>query len=152
MDKEGLISELRANLEGFFKERSLDLVDIIYRYEGGDLFLRILADKPEGGITIGECASINRDIAAMLDEKDFIKDRYILEVSSPGLDRPLASERDFLRSINKKLKFFLNELINGKLEWDGVVSKVDGNIVYVNTGESVIEVPLDKINKAKQII
>ena len=127
-------------------------MDIVYRYEGRDLFFRVLADKPEGGITIGECASLNRDIAAMLDEKDIIKDRYILEVSSPGLDRPLKSESDFSRSINKKLKFFLNELINGKLEWDGVVSKISANVVYVNTGDNVIEVPLDKINKAKQIL
>lgn len=84
------------------KNQNLDLVDIIYRYEGRGLVLRVLVDKPEGGITLDECAGLNNEISRILDEKDMLQQRYILEVSSPGLDRPLNSKNDFLRCINKE--------------------------------------------------
>jgi len=152
MDREALVNELKTCLADFLKSRNLDLVEVIHRYEGKDLALRILVDKPEGGITIGECAGLNRELSALLDEKNILEEQYILEVSSPGLDRPLKTENDFSRCLNKRAKFFLNDLINGKLEWDGVITKVDGKIVYVDTGTGIMEAPLDKINKAKRII
>ncbi len=152
MDREALINDFKIFLEEFFKERDLDLVDVIYRYEGGDLFLRVLADKFNGGITMDECASLNRELGALLDEKNLLESRYILEVSSPGLDRNLKTENDFKRSLNKRVRFFLNDYISGKLEWEGVVNKVEGQIVSIDTGNGLIEVPLVKINKAKREI
>jgi len=152
MDKETLVSDFKILLADFIKSRNLELVDVIHRYEGRDLFLRILVDRPEGGISLGECAELNRELGALLDEKNILEQRYILEVSSPGLDRPLKTANDFRRSLNKKVKFFLSELINAKLEWDGVISKVDEVKVYVDTGRGILEIPLEKINKAKQIL
>ena len=149
MDRETLINDFKIFLEGFLKERDLDFVDLIYRYEGRDLFLRVLADKFNGGITMDECAALNRELGSILDEKNLLESRYILEVSSPGLDRLLKTENDFKRSLNKRVRFFLNDYINGKLEWEGVVSKVEGQAVSVDTGNGLIEVPLVKINKAK---
>ena len=147
-----MVNDLRAFLEDFLKSRSLDLIEVIHRYEGRDLVLRILLDKPEGGISIGECAGLNRAISDLLDEKNILQEKYILEVSSPGLDRPLETENDFSRCLNKQVKFFLSDFINGKLEWDGVIAKVSKGIVYVDTAVGTMEVPLDKINKAKRII
>ncbi len=152
MDKEHSINEFKNFLSNFFKTRNLDLIEVIHRYEGRDLFLRILVDKPEGGISLGECALLNRELGNMLDEKNLLEQRYILEVSSPGLDRPLKTEADFIRCLNKKVKFFLSEFINGKLEWDGLINKVSEGKVYASIGEVILEIPLDKINKAKQII
>ncbi|MFH0855302.1 MAG: ribosome maturation factor RimP [Candidatus Omnitrophota bacterium] len=152
MDKEALVNELRICLSDYCKSRDLDLVDVIHRYEGKDLFLRVLIDKPEGGINLGECALINRELAEALDAKDFLRQRYILEVSSPGLDRPLKTEADFKRLLNKNVKFFLNGYINSKLEWDGIINKVSEGKVYISIKGSVLEIPLEKINKAKQII
>ncbi len=152
MDRENLISEFKIFLADFIKTRNLDLIDVIHRYEGRDLFLRILVDRPEGGISLGECAQLNRELGDLLDEKNILEQRYILEVSSPGLDRPLKSEADFIRSLNKKAKFFLNELINGKFEWDGVIKKAGAGKVFIDTGAEILEIPLDKINKTKQII
>ena len=68
-----------------------------------------MADRPEGGIRLGECSQLNRGIGALLDEKDFLSGRYILEVSSPGLDRPLKTKNDLSRKINCEAHFFLNE-------------------------------------------
>ncbi|MDD2927855.1 MAG: ribosome maturation factor RimP [Candidatus Omnitrophica bacterium] len=152
MDRESLVNELKVFLEDFLRSRNLDLVDLIHRYEGRDLVLRILLDKPEGGISLGECAGLNREISDLLDAKNILQEKYVLEVSSPGLDRPLKREKDFLRCLDKKVKFFLNELINGKLEWDGTITGVKAGIVYINTPAGAMEVPLAKINKAKRII
>lgn len=152
MDREGLVKELRIVLDDFLKVRGLDLVDLIHRYEGRDLILRVLVDRPKGGISLGDCAGLNRDLSALLDEKSILQDGYTLEVSSPGLDRPLETENDFSRCLNKRVRFFLNEFIDGKLEWDGIINNVGGKIVYIDVDKGIIQVPLDKINKAKQII
>lgn len=152
MDKEALINELETFVSDFLKNQNLDLVEMIHRYEGGDLFLRILVDKPEGGINMGECAQVNRSLGEALDAKNLLEQRYILEVSSPGLDRPLKSEADFKRSLNKNIKFFLNDFISGKVEWDGIINKVSEGKVYITTKDTILEIPLEKINKAKQIL
>jgi ribosome maturation factor RimP len=152
MDRQGLIDELSAIIGDFLKQQNLDLVELIYRYEGRDLVLRILVDKPEGGITLDECAYLNNEISAILDEKDLLQQRYILEVSSPGLDRPLKSKNDFLRCINKRVKVFLNEPIKAKLELEGIITEVKDHSVYIDISAETIEVPLSKITKAKQVI
>jgi len=152
MDKEGLINELKIFLADFLKSRNLDLIEVIHKYEGRDLFLRVLVDRPEGGINLDECALVNRELGEELDKKDFLQQGYILEVSSPGLDRPLRTEADFKRSLNKNLKFFLYDYINGKVEWDGIINKVSEGKVYITAKDSILEIPLEKINKAKQIL
>jgi ribosome maturation factor RimP len=152
MDRQAIIEELKVIIEDYLKSQSLDLVDFIYRYEGRDLVLRILIDKPEGGISLDECASCNQNISRILDEENILETRYILEVSSPGLDRPLKTKNDFLRCINREVKFFLNESIEGKLELDGIIQKVDGAAVYIDTKDRSLAIPILNINKAKQII
>jgi len=152
MDKQVIIEELVNIIGDYLKSQSLDLVDLIYRYEGRDLFLRILTDKPEGGITLDDCGRINRDIGGILDGGDIIPGKYILEVSSPGLDRPLEKRNDFTRCKNKKIKLFLSEAVNAKLEIDGVIKGVVEDSVSVETDEGIVGIPLGKINKAKQII
>jgi len=152
MDRQELELELRLLLDNYLKEQGLDLVDLIHRYEGRSLFLRILTDKPEGGITIGECAKLNREICSILDGKDILKEGYILEVSSPGLDRPLVRKEDFLRCINKEVRFFLNEPINEMVELQGKISKVEDDAVYIAMQEEIFKVPLIRITRAKQIV
>ena len=88
---------------------NLELVDVEYVKEGSDYYLRIYADK-EGGITIGDCEIVNRAMSDLLDADDFIKDAYILEVSSPGLTRPLKKENDFKRSIGKIVEIKTSDL------------------------------------------
>ena len=152
MDRQELELELKLLLGNYLKEQGLDLVDLIYRYEGRSLVIRILTDKPEGGISIGECAKLNKDICLILDEKDILKEGYILEVSSPGLDRPLVRKEDFLRCRNKEVIFFLNEPIDEKMELQGKISKVEDDAVYITIQEEILKLPLIRIIKAKQII
>ncbi|MBC8436360.1 MAG: ribosome maturation factor RimP [Candidatus Omnitrophica bacterium] len=150
MDRPAITEEIKGLIEEFLQGKGMCLVDVICRREGGGLILRILADWPEAGITLGECAVLNREIGLILDEKDILEERYILEVSSPGLDRPLKTRSDFLRCRNKKARVFLSDFINGRLEWDGLIDKVEDQSVYIKRDKESIEIPLSKINKAKQ--
>lgn len=152
MDKEFIREELRNNISDFFTGQGLELVDLIYRYEGKNLFLRILCDRPEGGITMDECARINEELGRLLDEKNIIGSPYILEVSSPGVDRPLRTKGDFLRCLNRRALFFLREPLNGKLEWQGIISKVTDEAVEVEIDGNIIVIALVNISKAKQIV
>ncbi len=152
MSREEIIIELENFFKDYLRTQGLDLVEFIYRYEGRNLVLRLLVDKPEGGIILDECAELNNQISRILDEKNLIQDRYILEVFSPGLDRPLKTKNDFSRCINRRVKFFLSEAINGKIEIDGVIKESQGEGVSIETGGGVVLIPFSKINKAKQII
>ncbi|MBI4707393.1 MAG: ribosome maturation factor RimP [Candidatus Omnitrophica bacterium] len=150
MDRQEIINQLTNILEGFLKDKGFDLVEVIYRQEGRDLVLRILVDRLEGGITIDECADINSAIGIMLEEKAILENDYILEVSSPGLDRPLKTKKDFLRCLNKDVRFFLREPVNGKLEWFGRISGVDETNVGVEIQGDIIKIDYSNINKARQ--
>lgn len=113
-------------------ENRLELVDVEYVKEGSDYYLRIYADK-EGGITIGDCETVNRAMSDLLDENDFIDDAYILEVSSPGLTRPLKKENDFKRSIGKTVEVKTYTKINNCKEFEGELTAYDDDTVTVLT-------------------
>ncbi|MCM1288841.1 MAG: ribosome maturation factor RimP [Clostridium sp.] len=102
------------------KDGDFELVDVEYVKEGADFYLRVYADKP-GGITIDDCVLISRALEERLDAKDKIKDAYILEVSSPGLTRPLKKEKDFARSIGKLVDVKLYRQVNNSKELTGVL-------------------------------
>ncbi|OGX15332.1 MAG: hypothetical protein A2166_04290 [Omnitrophica WOR_2 bacterium RBG_13_41_10] len=152
MDKDYLLIELNELIGDYLKEQRLDLVEFIYRREGKKSILRILVDKPQGGITLDECASLNNRIGLLLDEKGLLQQSYALEVCSPGLDRPLETEKDFLRCLNKPIKIFLQEPIEGKWEPEGLVTRVENDTICLDMDGSLLSIPLLKIRKAKQIL
>ncbi|MFH0826421.1 MAG: ribosome maturation factor RimP [Candidatus Omnitrophota bacterium] len=152
MDRQERIEELRGTIQEFLSRQHFDLVDLIYRFEGRDLFLRILVDKPEGGITLEDCAHLNKEISLLLDEKDLVQQRFILEVSSPGLDRPLKTKNDFSRCLNRQVKFFLNDAAQGRWEWEGLILEVEEDRVIIGAKDTRVTLPLSKVAKAKQII
>jgi ribosome maturation factor RimP len=113
--------------------------------------IQALVDKPCGGISIDECASINKGLYALLEKKGIIDRAFTIEIFSPGLDRPLRSRKDFLRTTGKDVRFFLLEPVNGKIELEGTIISVGEETVGVKAGENVIEVPLEKIRMGKQV-
>jgi ribosome maturation factor RimP len=151
MKNEQLSAELERCIGDFLSAQGLELVELIFRPEGQGQVLRLLVDRP-GGISLGECANLNRAIGGMLEENNAIESRYILEVCSPGLDRPLRKVRDFERCRSNTVKCFLKEPINGKIEWDGVILDVKDSLVVLQTKQGVLEFPIEKINMAKQIV
>lgn len=119
-------------------DNHFELVDVEYVKEGSDYYLRVYADK-EGGINIDDCVLISRALEVKLDEEDFIKDAYILEVSSPGLGRPLKKEKDFKRSIGKDVDIKLYKALDGTKEFTGCLSAYDDDTVTItfDDGERV---------------
>ena len=105
-----------------------ELVDVEYVREVGVWYLRCYIDK-EGGITVDDCEVISRLLGEWLDKEDFIEDSYILEVSSPGLGRPLKKEKDFARSIGKDVEIRLYKAIDKQKEFTGTLTSYDADSV-----------------------
>ncbi|MFA6216610.1 MAG: hypothetical protein WDL87_03045 [Candidatus Omnitrophota bacterium] len=152
MNNPELMRELESLLRDYLQAQAIDLVELLYRYEGGKLVLRILADRPYGGIKLDECARLNYSIGNLLEEKDIIKERYVLEVASPGVDRPMKAVKDFLRCIDREARFFLNEPVGEKIEIAGIIKQANQDFVLIESERGTLEIPLSKINRAKQII
>ena len=113
-------------------DKGFEIVDIEYVKEAGEYYLRIFLDK-EGGISLNDCESVSRELSEILDVKDPIKDNYFLEVSSPGLDRPLKKDKDFLRYKGRDIEIKLYKPLNGSKQFEGqlVGLNEDKNIVVV---------------------
>ncbi len=111
-----------------------ELVDVEYVKEGGNWYLRAYIDKP-GGITVDDCEIVNRALSDLLDEKDFIEESYILEVSSPGLGRPLKKERDFERSLGEKVEIRTYRMVEKQKEFCGILKAYDKDAVTIVTEE-----------------
>lgn len=107
-----------------------ELVDVEYVKEAGTWYLRAYVDK-EGGITIDDCERVSRAFSDLLDREDFIEDAYILEVSSPGLGRPLKKEKDYKRSMGKELEIRTYKAIDGSKEFHGILCAYDEGTVTI---------------------
>ncbi|MFP4698101.1 MAG: ribosome maturation factor RimP [Eubacteriales bacterium] len=115
------IEDITTNLlDSILKENKFELVDVEYVKEGSAWYLRVYIDKEEG-ITIEDCEIVSRALEVKLDEDDPIPNQYILEVSSPGLDRPLKKEKDFYRNLNKLVDVKLYKAINKQKEITGIL-------------------------------
>lgn len=126
------------------EELKYELVDIEYKKEGGSWFLRFYIDKP-GGITLDDCQIFSERIGELLDHHDPIPHRYYLEVSSPGLDRPLKRDEDFERYKGHRVCVKLYKSVNGEKNYYGqLVGLKDGNVV-IQDGECTYSFPRDNV-------
>lgn len=117
-------------LQGIVDANGFELVDVEYVKEGGTWYLRAYIDKP-GGIAVDDCAIVSRAFSEILDEKDFIEDSYIFEVSSPGLGRPLKKEKDFTRSMGEEVEIRTYRAIDKQKEFIGILKDFDKNTVTI---------------------
>ena len=109
-----------------------ELVDVEYVKEGSNYYLRAYIDKPQG-ITVDDCEVVSRAFSQKLDEEDFIEEAYIMEVSSPGLGRPLKKEKDYKRSMGKELEIRTYRAVNREKEFYGILSAYDESTVTIET-------------------
>lgn len=114
---ETMVTELAQPI---VNELGVEIWDVEYVKELNQFYLRIYIDK-EGGVNILDCENVSRAIDALLEEKDLIKEAYIFEVSSPGLDRPLKKDNDYARSIGKEVEFKLYKAVDGQKEFVGTL-------------------------------
>ena len=111
-------------------ELGFELVDVEYVKEGSTWYLRTYIDKP-GGITIDDCEVVSRRLSDILDEKDYINDAYIMEVSSPGLGRPLKKDKDFKRSMGEEVEIRTYRMVDKKKEFTGILVAYDEETVTI---------------------
>ena len=123
-------SKTEELIQPILDEMGFELVDVEYVREVGIWYLRAYIDK-EGGITVDDCELISRQLGDWLDQEDFITDSYILEVSSPGLGRPLKKEKDFARSIGKDVEIRLYQPLNKQKEYTGALKSYDADTVTI---------------------
>lgn len=116
------------------EEFHFELVDVEYVKEGGNWYLRAYIDK-EGGITVNDCEDVSRKMNELLDKEDYIEGSYIFEVSSPGLGRPLKKEKDYARSMGKRLEIHTYRAINHQKEFYGILTAYDSDSVTIVTDE-----------------
>lgn len=102
------------------EQNNFELVDVEYVKEASNYYLRVYIDK-EGGITVDDCEIVSRALGDLLDAKDFIEESYVLEVSSPGLGRPLKKDKDFKRSIGMEVEIHLYKAIERQKDYTGVL-------------------------------
>lgn len=142
--KEEYESKTEALLIPILEEKGYEMVDVEYVKEGSNWYLRAYVDKP-GGITINDLESVSRRLSDLLDEEDFISDAYILEVSSPGLGRPLKKDRDFDRNIGEEIEVHLYRSLNGNKQYVGLLKSYDKDTITIED-EDGSEINLDRVN------
>ena len=128
--KEIYEQKTEAVLLPIVEELGFELVDVEYVKEGSTWYLRTYIDKP-GGITIDDCEVVSRRLSDILDEKDYISDAYIMEVSSPGLGRPLKKDKDFKRSMGEEVEIRTYRMVDKKKEFTGILAAYDAETVTI---------------------
>ena len=138
-------------VEALLRAEGLELVDWQFRKEGRSWVLRIFIDKP-GGVTLDDCADLSRELGDQIEVNNLIPQAYILEVSSPGLDRPLKKEKDYLGSIGKLIQVTIRPPIEGQSFFKGILlDYTPFGVLVLREGEKTREIPVSQINKARLV-
>ena len=144
---------MKPLLSDYLEKEGFVLVDSRFsKAQGRGGILEILVDRAEGGITLDECTRLNKELGVFLDASDTESESYTLDVSSPGLDRPLVIAADFRRVCGKEVRAFLKEAVAERIEHEGIVESVKKDSFILRTKDKTIEILLEKLNKAKQVI
>ena len=130
------------------QEMDLELVDVLYRRESSGWVLRLVIDN-EDGVTLENCTAVSREVSHLLDIEDILEQAYNLEVSSPGLDRPLKSIGDFQRFTGRKAKVTTKEPIEGNQVFIGRINKVEDELITMEIGQQELRIPFSEIAKAR---
>lgn len=129
--KQGITDAVFKICEPIAQRLGLSIFDIEYVKEGPDYYLRVFIDK-QGGVGINDCEALSRELDPLLDKADIIKDSYYLEVSSVGLDRPLKTEKDFMRFMGEMIEIKLYKPIDKKRELVGkLISYDNGDFIIL---------------------
>lgn len=143
----GVIERVKEIVDPILSNEGMELVDIEYRRESRGWVLRLFIDK-EGGINLENCAHISEELGRTLDVEDFIPNSYVLEVSSPGLDRPLKKEKDFIKYLQHRIKVRTFDPIDQRRNFRGKLLRVFEGQIELEVGNRVIQIPLSNVAKA----
>lgn len=143
-----LKEQIAEGVNPLIKEAGYELVEVEIKGGGYSSIVRIFIDK-EKGVSVEDCAVISKRISDYLDTEDLIQSRYTLEVSSPGLDRPLTKENDFSRKKGEKIKLFTRDPQDNRNGLQGKIADYKENSLYLETDSETISIPAEIILKAQ---
>ncbi|MGL4357456.1 ribosome maturation factor RimP [Cetobacterium sp.] len=128
------------------EKRDVDLVDVEYIQEGGYLYVRIFIEKIDGDITLEDCGTLSNEIDEAIDS--LIPHKFFLEVSSPGVERPLKKEADFVRFKGEKIKVSLKHKLNDNKNFEGIIEDFKDETLFLDIKGQTLEIPFKEIKKA----
>jgi ribosome maturation factor RimP len=142
-----IVLRVRRLAEPVLATMGYELVGVEHVVQGGRPTLRIYIDKP-AGITVDDCQRVSEQVSALLDVEEAVHGSYCLEVSSPGLERPLFEAKHFVQFTGERAKIRMKSLINGRRKFDGVIQGLQDNQVLIAEQDQVVALPLEDIDKA----
>lgn len=131
------------------KNMELELVDIEYLQEGGYWYVRIYIEKLAGDVSLDDCAKVSMAVEDDIDK--LIDNKFFLEISSPGVERPLKKEKDYIRFTGSKIKISLKHKINEKKNFEGILSKFEDSTLFLITENAELEIPFKEVRKANLV-
>ncbi|MBU2497594.1 MAG: ribosome maturation factor RimP [Proteobacteria bacterium] len=137
-------------IEPSLEEMGFELVEVEYLSYQGRWILRIYIDK-EGGVTIDDCAQVSRELGDLIDVKDMIPHEYVLEISSPGLNRPLTKEKHLIDAVGKKIRVKMAKPVEGRRNFAGRLSDFRDETLYVETDRGMVVLPWPEVEKANLV-
>ena len=146
MEKE-IVDRVRAIADPIISDEGMELVDVEYQRESKGWVLRLYLDK-DGGVTLDDCTRISQEVGRSLDVEDFIQIPYTLEVSSPGLTRPLKTEKDFMKYRNSLIKVKTLDPIQNRRQFKGRLLGVSANQIEMEAEGGIFQIPLSNVVKA----
>jgi len=144
-----IVEKIEGYVTTILDSMGFELVDLQFRQEGSGWVLRLFIDT-EGGVMLDHCSAVSREVGQLLDVEDVIEQAYHLEVSSPGIERPLKTLEAFQRFVGKKARIKLHESIDGEKTFEGIIEPVNGEEVSLSVdGAVVVKCKFDQLNKAR---
>jgi ribosome maturation factor RimP len=147
-NEERLAEVVRALIEPVVVYAGMELIDVEYGREPSGKVLRLTIDKPDG-VTINDCSDISRLVGDLLDAKDSLPGSYNLEVSSPGINRPLKKKEDFDRFTGQKVLIKTKKLIDGRKNFKGILHGTREDFIVISSEKTILNIPFDQVAKAR---
>jgi ribosome maturation factor RimP len=143
-----IVERVRTMIDPILFQEGLELTDIEYRRESKGWVLRLYLDK-EGGVTLDDCTRVSQEVGRNLDIEDFIQAPYTLEVSSPGLNRSLRTENDFMKNCQRLVKVKTFDPIENRRNFKGRLRGISENKIEIESEGGIFKIPLSNVAKAK---
>ena len=150
MAESNIESKVTKLLENIINNLGYELYDVKYEKEGKNYYLRVIIDKPDG-IDLNDCEKVNNEINDKLDDADYIKEQYFLEVSSPGIERVLRKEKHFLKQIGNEISVKLYKPLDKQKEICGVLEEYNKDEIVIKQNNENIKIDLNNIALAKTV-
>ncbi|MDY6973004.1 MAG: ribosome maturation factor RimP [Thermodesulfobacteriota bacterium] len=142
-----IVGKMTQLIEPILEDMGFELVDIEYLPVRGRWVLRIYVDK-EGGITLDDCASVSHEVGDFIDVKDIFQHEYVLEISSPGLNRPLKREKDLIRAVGKRIEVKMSTNLDGRRNFAGYLQDFKDGMLHLKVEENLVLLCWRDVEKA----